>query len=102
MILLAGVAGLTVSVRALEGARGTEETRSQTTYYANGQVETECAIRDGHREGECRRFSADGRKLAEGSYAAGRMEGPWTFWLPDGSIDLERSGRYEAGVRAGS
>jgi hypothetical protein len=28
------------------------------------------------------------------------MEGPWTFWLEDGSVDGARSGSYAAGERA--
>ena len=83
-------------------SRGAAETvQSQTTYFANGQVDTECAVRDGQREGPCRRFYSDGSKMAEGSYAAGRMEGAWSFWRRDGSLDADRSGQYAAGVKVG-
>jgi antitoxin component YwqK of YwqJK toxin-antitoxin module len=101
LILLAGLAGLTVSVRALQGTRDATESQTQTTYFANGQVETECETLDGRRDGLCRRFYADGRKMAEGSYVAGKMEGQWTFWLEDGTVDGARSGRFESGERSG-
>ena len=100
LILLAGLAGLTVSVRALQGGRASAESRIHTTYYANGQVEMECDTQEGRREGACRRFYADGRRMAEGNYAAGKMEGRWTFWLEDGTVDAARSGIYAAGERA--
>jgi hypothetical protein len=99
LILLASLAGLTVAVRALNRNPEDAAPHSQSTYYANGQVEMECAIHDGRREGTCRRFYADGRKMAEGSYAAGRMEGAWTFWLEDGNVDPVRSGHYVSGDR---
>jgi len=102
VILLAGAAGLTASFRALQHAQAAEDPHKHTTYYANGQVETECDLRGDRREGACKRFYADGSPLAEGTYANGKMVGEWTFWRPDGSIDPERSGTYEAGVRVGS
>ena len=99
LILLTGLAGLTVAVRALNRSPEEAAPSSQSTYYANGQVEMECATNAGRREGLCRRYFSDGRKMAEGTYAAGRMEGGWTFWLEDGSVDRTRSGRYVAGDR---
>jgi antitoxin component YwqK of YwqJK toxin-antitoxin module len=96
---LAGLAGLTISVRALRGNGDAVEPSVQTTYYANGQVDTECETREGRRDGHCAHYSAAGKKLSEGTYAAGRMEGAWTFWLEDGSVDSERSGNYAAGER---
>ena len=102
VILLAGAAGLTVSVRAFQNAQAAEDVRKHTTYYANGQVETECDIRGERRDGTCKRYYADGSPLAEGAYVEGKMDGEWTFWRPDGSVDPERSGRYEAGVRVGA
>jgi antitoxin component YwqK of YwqJK toxin-antitoxin module len=99
LVTLAALAGLTVAVRAFDRPREDGRSSSQTTYYANGQLETECSTRDGRREGPCRRFYSDGRKMAEGAYAEGRMEGPWTFWLQDGSVDGARTGSYAAGER---
>jgi hypothetical protein len=29
------------------------------------------------------------------------MEGEWTFWAADGTVDEDRSGRYVAGVKVG-
>jgi hypothetical protein len=99
VIALACVAGLTVSVRAIQAGHAASDSRSQATYYANGQVEVECETRAGKREGACRRFYPDGAKQAEGAYVDGKMEGPWTFWLADGSVDATRSGNYAAGGR---
>ena len=99
LIGLACVAGLTVSVRAIQGTHDVNDVRSQATYFANGQVEMECETRAGKREGACRRYYPDGAKQAEGTYVDGKMDGPWTFWLEDGSIDSARSGRYAAGGR---
>jgi antitoxin component YwqK of YwqJK toxin-antitoxin module len=99
LVILTGLAGLTVAVRAFDRPHDDVGSSSQTTYYANGQIETECSTRDGRREGPCHRYYSDGRKMAEGGYAAGRMEGPWTFWLQDGSVDDARTGSYAAGER---
>ena len=99
LCLLLGLAGLTASLGAIAGARGSDPGRKQASYYANGQVESECDYEDGRREGACRRFHPDGSRMAEGSYAAGRMEGRWSFWRPDGSLDPARSGHYRAGER---
>ena len=100
MILVATV-GTAASFGVFRSGAGTETVRSQTTYFANGQVDTECSVRDGVREGIARRFYSDGTKQAEGSYAAGKMEGEWTFWRRDGSLDAERSGLYAGGVKVG-
>src|SRR5262245_55108372 len=97
VIGLACVAGLTVSVRAIQAGHAANDARSQATYYANGQVEAECETRAGKREGACRRYYPDGAKQAEGAYVDGKMEGPWTFWLADGTVDAARSGTYAAG-----
>ena len=100
LIGLACVAGLTVSVRAIQASHA-DDVRSQATYYANGQVEMECETRDGKREGACRRYYPSGAKQSEGAYVEGRMEGPWTYWLEDGTVDPARSGTYAAGGRVG-
>ena len=99
LILLAGAAGLAVSLRAFGTADADAQDRTQATYYANGRVDSEYEIRDGRRDGPCRRFYPDGSRMAEGRYAAGRMQGEWTFWGPDGRVDPERSGFYESGEK---
>jgi hypothetical protein len=101
VIGLACIAGLTVSVRAIQAGHAANDARSQATYYANGQVEMECETKADKREGACRRFYPDGAKQAEGQYVDGKMEGTWTFWLSDGSVDTSRSGNYVAGGRVG-
>jgi len=100
-LLLVVAAGAALSLGALRSGNRTGEIRSQTTYFANGQIDTECELEDGRRDGICRRFYSDGSKLAEGSYSAGKMEGEWTFWRHDGELDAERSGTYAGGVKVG-
>jgi antitoxin component YwqK of YwqJK toxin-antitoxin module len=41
----------------------------------------------------------DGKQKAKGAMKAGKQSGPWSFWNPDGSPQLQLSGTYEAGVR---
>ena len=100
-LVLVTLAGTAASLGVFRSKGGADEPRSQTTYYANGQIDTEWAVQGGQRDGPCRRFYPDGSKLAEGSYAAGKMEGEWSFWLRDGARDAERSGSYSAGVKVG-
>jgi antitoxin component YwqK of YwqJK toxin-antitoxin module len=101
-LILVATAGTAASFGIFRSASGAETIHSQTTYFANGQVDTECSVRDGQRDGTCRRFYADGTKQSEGSYSAGKMEGEWTFWRRDGSLDTERSGTYAGGTKVGS
>ena len=98
LLFAIGIAGLLASVFALRGgATGVEK---RTEYYTNGQIQLECELRGGVREGECQRFWPDGTPQASGRYEDGRMCGPWTFWNQDGSEDASRSGRYVGGELA--
>lgn len=99
LFLLLGSLGLVAAVFALRGSANQGEFK--TDYYANGQVQSECACKDGVRQGPAKRFWADGKPQAEGQYADGTMSGHWTFWNQDGSEDLERSGDYVDGKRTG-
>jgi antitoxin component YwqK of YwqJK toxin-antitoxin module len=99
VLLILGVSGLAVSVYALQGRLSAAAGNNQSTYYANGQVQSQTEYVDGQREGTTRRFYADGARMAEGQYAAGKMEGRWTFWLPGGEIDRERTGDYHDGKK---
>ena len=93
-----GIAGLLASVFALRGgATGVEK---RTEYYTNGQIQLECELRGGVREGECQRFWPDGTPQASGRYEDGLMCGTWTFWNQDGSEDASRSGHYVGGELA--
>lgn len=53
-------------------------------------------------QGEHRAWHADGSLAEEGRYETGHRSGPWRFWRPDGSLDRERSGVYDAGRRVGA
>jgi hypothetical protein len=99
LLLIAGVAGLAVSVHALQTRGSAGDDGKQTTYYANGQVRSETALIEGRREGASTSYYSDGRKMAEGAYSAGKMEGPWTFWRADGTVDSARTGGYHDGEK---
>jgi antitoxin component YwqK of YwqJK toxin-antitoxin module len=102
VLAVLGVSGLLISFLAFRGGRADAAAGDvQTTFYANGQVQSQTAFVDGKREGTSTRFYADGKKMAEGSYSAGKMEGDWIFWRPDGARDAERSGTYRAGEKQG-
>lgn len=98
ILLLAGAAGLATTLGSSRAA-GREGGEVQTSYYANGQVLSETSIRDGEKDGPFRRYYADGTPMAEGRYRDGAPQGAWTWWNPDGSVDRERSGVFEDGVR---
>jgi antitoxin component YwqK of YwqJK toxin-antitoxin module len=51
------------------------------------------------REGPWTFWHPGGSVRARGTFAAGRREGEWEFFDEDGEEDVERSGRYSAGVR---
>ena len=98
-VLFVAAAAIAGSLATFGSRQASEEPRTQTSYYANGQLETECELKDGRREGACRRFYADGSKLAEGRFEDGKMQGEWTFWRRDGQLDAERSGTFEDGEK---
>ena len=99
VLLIVGVAGLAVSVHALQTRGSRDDLGMTTTYYANGQVRTESTLVSGRREGASTSYYADGKKMSEGAFTAGKMEGPWTFWRADGSLDAERTGEYRDGEK---
>ena len=100
LLFALGIAGLVATVFALRGASGQDALR--VDYYANGQVQAECEVQDGVRDGLSRRYWPDGKPMAEGHYRSGSMHGSWTFWNQDGSEDLERTGEYVDGKLVGS
>ena len=71
----------------------------RTSTYSDGSPRERVAWVDGRRDGPCVRWNRDGSIRAEGVFADGKMVGEWTFFLPDGARDAERSGTYEAGRR---
>lgn len=96
---LAGAAVKTgLELHAGSPAAGADE---HTSYYAEDRPEEWAQYLDGRRHGECRRWHRDGTLRAEGRFEHGRMEGEWTWYLPDGSVDAERSGTYREGMRVG-
>jgi antitoxin component YwqK of YwqJK toxin-antitoxin module len=98
ILVALGIAGL--SAGTLLGQHdGVKADDAQTTYFADGRVQTRYEVHDGKKDGLAERWYADGTKAAEGRYEQGRMEGQWTFWHADGSPDPERSGQYHAGEK---
>jgi hypothetical protein len=87
---LAAAAGLLGS--HAEGAGGARLSR-----HANGAPRESTTFVEGLRHGPTRRWYDDGTLRAEGEFVNGRMEGDWRWYLPDGTPDGERTGRYEAG-----
>ncbi|MBI5363878.1 MAG: hypothetical protein HZA53_11915 [Planctomycetes bacterium] len=98
VLLLAGGLGLFYSLQELR-AEGREGPALSTTYFPNGQVQTEAELDGGARDGAFRRYRPDGALEAEGRYAAGRMEGEWKWWSVDGVLDPKKSGVYHDGER---
>ena len=94
-----GIAGLVATVFSLRGGASGGERKVE--YYSSGQIQIECELRGGVREGLCRRYWPDGKPMAEGHYENGLMIGTWSFWNEDGTPDLARSGEYAGGARSG-
>jgi len=97
VLLLSGLLGLGV-VGASQGLRS-PAAEAQTTYWANGKLQSQVEVRDGVPNGHSVRWHPDGTKQAEGVVLEGRMDGPWEFWLQDGTPDVGRTGTYRAGIR---
>jgi antitoxin component YwqK of YwqJK toxin-antitoxin module len=71
------------------------------TFYGDGQRKNATVYVEGVKDGPSEQWYSDGLKEWEGFYDGGFRSGAWTFWTEDGQVDLERSGRYEAGQRVG-
>lgn len=99
VFVLAGVAGLVVTLSSESRAQHPEDLAQQTSYYRNGQLRSESELVDGRRHGSAREFHPDGTLAAEGRYADGQREGEWSFYSADGVLDRARSGLYRAGQR---
>jgi antitoxin component YwqK of YwqJK toxin-antitoxin module len=101
MLFVAGALGLTATAATLLHRTEAAEDLAQTTYYASGQVQTRFEVGErGEKHGRFERFYADGTAQSQGAYLDGRMDGDWTFWNADGSVDEARSGSYVDGQRA--
>lgn len=92
-------------------------------HHSNGVIAEAGPYLDGVKQGYWSYWSVDGALILEGEYRDGLAEGLWTqwheqgslaakgetvrgqfhgscsFWHPDGTIDLARSGWYEAGEK---
>jgi antitoxin component YwqK of YwqJK toxin-antitoxin module len=67
--------------------------------FSNGKVKEELEYSGGVKNGKYAEYSWSGKKIAEGAYAAGKMNGLWKVWLPDGTISLETN--YSNDIRHG-
>jgi hypothetical protein len=95
LLLVVGILGLAPFLVRLAHAGGPPP--AVETYWSTGALKARIETEDGTPHGACVRFYADGAKEAEGRFADGELEGPWTFWTPDGRIDPARSGTYRVG-----
>ncbi|MCH2103214.1 MAG: hypothetical protein MK297_04280 [Planctomycetes bacterium] len=99
LILLASL--ITLGLRFAGG--GLEEySGTRTTNWPSGSPREEAMYADGLREGLCKRWHADGKLRATGSYKSGQMVDEWHFYDLDGGLDTSRSGIYADGKRVGS
>ena len=71
--------------------------KTQRTFWRQGTVKSEYAMRGDEREGESRTWYANGQLESQGAYRAGSRHGAWSFWNSDGSLDPARSGTYALG-----
>ena len=97
LLFLLGAAGLTANT--LIGRDHAAMDKAQTTYFANGQLESSVEYESGKKQGAATRWYANGSKVSDGRFEDGRMEGDWQFWNKDGSPDIERTGRYHFGEK---
>lgn len=98
VLLVLGLSGLAAGATTFVRASIAPAENAQETYYANGQVRSRNEARS-NDETWVERWHANGTKQAEGVLVAGRMQGDWRFWSPDGTPDDERSGTFRAGVK---
>jgi antitoxin component YwqK of YwqJK toxin-antitoxin module len=97
LLAVLGCLGLFAAGGTLFARAGSPAER--TDFWANGQLRERVELEAGRPHGACQRWRADGARAAEGRYRDGRMDGEWSFWHADGTLDAERSGTYRAGVR---
>ncbi len=67
-------------------------------WHENGSVMMEGAYASGQGTGLWTTYHENGLKMAEGAYVDGEIGGFWTAWNDDGTLNHERTGRYEAGA----
>ncbi|TDJ75251.1 MAG: hypothetical protein E2O39_04255 [Planctomycetota bacterium] len=70
-----------------------------TYWHANGAEQEAGAYEAGKRTGPWTWWYERGGKREESLYANGERWGLVTYWKPDGALDPERSGFFEAGVK---
>ena len=68
-----------------------------TWWHENGEILMQGAYEGGVGSGRWVMYHDNGRRWGEGDYVNGEISGHWQFWLPDGSVDHERSGHYANG-----
>lgn len=68
-------------------------------WHPNGRLQEEGAYEVGKRTGPWTWWYEHGEKREESLYASGERWGRVTYWKPDGSVDPERSGFFEAGEK---
>ena len=78
----------------------TAEPAPHMTYWRTGGPKSSITLQDGVRWGPATEWFSGGQQASQGEYVDGVREGEWSFWLEDGTRDLERSGSYRDGKLA--
>jgi len=76
-----------------------KRTGTWTFWHAEGSRQEQGAYEGGLREGPWKRWYPGGALREENDYVAGKMHGQRRAYELDGSLDRERSGLFEEGVR---
>lgn len=80
--------------------QGILEGESTTFYPETGNAAEIFIYRAGKREGPYRKFFPDGNKMTEGTYNSDLLEGDFTLYYPNGKIQLK--GQYKNGQQVGN
>ena len=85
--------------KVIEGRFENDLQEGRWTYWGPGAVQMECGYSAGSLDGPSRSTYESGQLAEVGQYRAGLEQGAWKFWHEDGTLDLDRTGYYEAGER---
>ena len=72
-----------------------------TFWHESGGMGMKGAYERGDAEGLWTYWNEVGGICSQGRMEAGELSGRWTVYRDDGTLDPERSGRFEAGIRVG-
>lgn len=70
------------------------------TFHDNGNLEEQGALLAGKKQGSWTKYSPEGVKMNEAHYSNGQKDGNWKVWDANGTLRMELS--YEKGKRIGT